>query len=390
MKAPKLSYSRIDRWESCPLSYRFRYIDRLESTEPKEAAELGTAVHAAIEEIEREHVLEERRGTISRERALHHWRHAFTDAGLAGAGVFNEGLELVLGFVRDQGPLDAYDVIAIEEPFELALGEYTVIGLMDRVDRIDDETIEVIDFKSSRLLFSRDELASSLQLSLYTIAAQHLWPWAKNIRLTMWMLRHGLRQEATRTPEQLEAAREYVQAVGDQIVGATEYPARTNTFCAYCEYRRHCPAYDAMLKGKHEFVAESLDDLEQVAREREEVAAIAKATYRRKDELDKILKTHLSERDELVLAGVRYRTFHVTSTSYPLDRTVEVLRRASGMSDDEIRSQIATVDNKALERLLKKLGKDRGRAELKLLKTELGAHATESHASRLWAKGVHA
>lgn len=390
MKAPKLSYSRVTLWEQCPLAYRFRYHDRLETGESKDAAELGSAVHAAIEEIQREHVREERGGPIARESAVHHWRHAFADAGLVGADVFQEGLELVLGFVRDQGPLDAYDVIAIEEPFELAIGEYTAIGFMDRVDRVDDETIEVIDFKTSRLLFAREELETSLQLSLYCTAARELWPWAKNVRLTMWMLRHNLRQETTRTSEQLEAAREYLQAIGDQIGRATEYPARPNALCAYCEYRRHCPAYAEMLKGKHEFVAESLDDLEQVAREREDVAAIAKASYRRKGELDKVLKAHLTERDDLVLAGIRYATFKVTSTTYPLDRTAEVLSRASGLPEDEVRSQIATVDNKALDRLLKKLGKDRSRAELKLLKTELEAHATQSHTPRLWAKEVRA
>ena len=388
MKAPKLSYSRVSLWEQCPLAYRFRYHDRLETGESKDAAQLGSAVHAAIEAIEREHVQEERCGVLSRERAIYHWQQAFKDAGLAGAGVFQEGLQLVLGFVRDQGPLDAYDVVAIEEPFELRIGEHTVIGFIDRVDRIDDETIDVIDFKTSRLLFTHDELDTNLQLSLYRLAAQELWPWAKAIRLTMWMLRHNLRQATVRSPEQLEGARAYVQAMGDQLARATQFPARPNTLCGYCDYRRHCSAYAELLRGKHEFAAEDANDLEQVAREREQVAAVAKATYRRQQELDKVLKAHLSERDELVLAGVRYGTFKVTSTEYPLDKTAGVLARATGRAEDDVRAEIATVSNGAVKALLKKLGKSRRRAEVELIKSELDAFATQTHSERLWGKPI--
>lgn len=385
--APRLSYSRIDRWEKCPLSYRFRYVDRIEE-EQGDAAALGKAVHAAIETVERAHVREERRGAISAAEATRAWRDAFAEAGLVGAGVFEEGLELVLGFARDQGELDAYSVVAIEEQFELRIGEQTVIGVLDRVDRIDDETIEVIDFKTNRLLFARDDLATHLQLSLYCIAARLLWPWARNVRLTFWMLRHELKQRTTRTDEQLTAACEYVQAVAQQLAEAEEYPPRPNPLCGYCGYRRGCPAYAEMLEGKHELVARDLEDLEQVAREREEVARLSKTLYRRKDELDQILKAHLSERGSLELNGVRYLTFKVTSTEYPVERTVAVLSRETGRSEDEVRAEIAAVDNKALKRLLTKLGKKRSRAELKLIKSELEAFAEHTHTPRLWAKTI--
>lgn len=325
-ETPRLSFSRIDRWEKCPLSYRLRYVDRLE--EPSgDAAALGKAVHAAIEALERAHVREERRGAISAVDATGAWRDAFAEAGLVGAGVFEEGLELVLGFARDQGELDAHSVIAIEEPFELRVGDQTVIGVLDRVDRVDDETVEVIDFKTNRLLFTRDDLATSLQLSLYCVAARELWPWAREVRLTFWMLRHALKQRTARTDEQLAAAREYVQAVARQLAVAEEYPPRPNPLCGYCGYRRRCPAYAEMLEGEHELVAEDLEDLERVAREREEVARRSKTLYRRKDELDRVLKAHLGERGDLELGGVRYSTFKVTSTAYPHGPTLGIAGR---------------------------------------------------------------
>ncbi len=385
---PRLSFSRVDRWEKCPLSYRFRYVDKIES-ESGDAAMLGKALHGAIETIELGHIQREVTAPIDRATAKAAWQAAFAEHGLVGAGVFSEGLELVLGFVRDQGELDPHDILAVEERFEIDLGGVTVVGVIDRVDRVDDETIEVIDFKTNRLLFARDDLTASLQLSLYCLAAKKLWPWAKRIQLTFWMLRHDLKQRTTRSPEQLEAASAYVQTIAGRLAKVSAYPPRPNPLCGYCEYRERCPAYAEMLEGKHEFVAQSLEDLEQVAREREQVAALAKTLYRRKDELDRILKAHLEENDALVLAGTRYSTFKVTSTDYPLDSTVAVLARETGTAESELREQLASVSNTALKRLLKGLGKAGwSSARVKLLQAELEAHATKSYAPRLWAKRV--
>lgn len=384
----RLSYSRVDRWERCRLSYRFRYVDKLEA-ESGAAAQLGKAVHGAIERLELEHIKAGRRTEIASDSVMPAWRSAFTEHGLVGAGVFAEGLEMVRGFVDEQGELDPASVLGVEHKFEMEIGGQTVVGVIDRVDRLDQDTIEIIDFKTNRLLFAKDDLATNLQMSLYAIAAKRLWPWVKGVVLTFWMLRHDVKQRTTRTADELEAAAAYVGTVAEQLASASEYPARPNPLCGYCDYRSHCPAYAEMLEGRHEYAAENLEDLEQVAREREQVAALAKTLYRRKDELDKILKAHLEEKGPLVLAGTRYATFKVTSKEYPLEETIRTLVRATGRAEEELREQLASVSNTELKKLLKGLGKDGWkRPRVKMLEAELGAHATLSHTDRLWAKAV--
>lgn len=200
------------------------------------------------------------------------------------------------------------------------------------------------------------------------------------------MLRHEVVQQTSRTLEQREATATYLQFVGEQLRTATEFPARPNTLCGWCEYRTRCPAHAEMLQGRREHVAEGLDDLEQVAREREEVARLSKALYRRHQQLDKVLLAHLEHQDELELSGVRYRTFNTTTTRYPLERTVALLSRETGKSQDEVRELVATVDNQALTRLLRKLGKHRTRAEVGLIRTELEAFAEHTHTPRVWSK----
>jgi putative RecB family exonuclease len=384
-KNQHLSYSRLSRFETCPLSYRLHYIEKKQA-EPGLPLRFGKTIHAVLERLIKEVVDDERTGPLSEERAIELYREAWGAEQLTGMDVFAEGLAILRRFIAEQGVVDHRDVLAIEKEFRLPVGPFEVLGFIDRVDWIDDETVEVIDYKTNHQLFTRDEVDTSLQMSLYEVAVRRLWPWAKKVKLTFWMLRHGVRQETTRTEEQLADALAYVETLGRQTETATEYPARLNSNCSYCDHRKQCPAYADALKGKREFIVEDLADLEGVAREREEVARLAKALYARKEELEDILKAQLKEREELVLGGVRYRMFATTSLDYPLEPTLSLLADATGLSRDEVLGKLGAIDKKALDSLLKSLGKKLDKPRVSLLKAELEAHADKRMSPRLWAK----
>ena len=380
-----LSFSRLSRFEQCPLSFKLNYIDKRRA-EPGVPLKFGKLVHAVLEVLVREHMEGERTGPLSEERAIELYREGWAREELAGMEVFTEGIDILKAFVRNQGDLDHKDVLAVEKEFRVRIGRFTVLGFIDRVDWVDDETVEVIDYKTNRLLFTRDEVETSLQMSLYHLAARQIWPWAKKVRLTFDMLRHGIHMRTERTPEQLDAARAYVETLGAMTEEATEYPARLNSNCVWCDHKQSCPVYADALTGKRDVVCDDLDDLETVAREREEVASLAKILYARKKELEGVLKTHLEDHDELVLAGTRYRMFNNTRLSYPLEPTLQILAGATGLDRDELVSRLATIDKKALDALVKEIAPERARA--RLLKTELETVAKKSYSPRLWAKGA--
>ena len=388
-KNAHLSYSRLSRFEQCPLSFKLHYIDK-QLAEPGLPLRFGKAIHAVLEVLVREHVEDERSGPLSEDRAVELLQEAWAKEELTGVDVFQEGVEILQRFVRDQGALDHHDVLALEKEFRLQVGPFTVLGFIDRVNRLDDESIEVVDYKTNRMLFTRDEVDTSLQLSLYESAVRRIWPWAKNVKLTFDMLRHGVRQQTERTSEQLDAAIRYVETMGRMTEEATEFPPRLNPNCTWCDHTQNCPAYADALTGKRDVVCEDLDDLEAVAREREEVARLAKILYARKSELERVLKAHLKDHDELVLGGVRYTMFSTTKKVHPLESTIERLGQATGMSWQELLPQIAVVDNKALEQLVKDLGKTLDKPRVTLLKAELEAVSEKTHSPRFWAKAVAA
>lgn len=388
-KNKHLSYSRLSRFEQCPLSFKLHYIEK-KLAEPNDSLRFGKAVHATLEVLVQEQMEQERTGILSEERAMELWRQAFVAEGMSGMELFQEGVTILKNFIREQGVIDHQDVLAIEQEFHLPVGPFTVLGYIDRVDRVDDETVEVIDYKTNRMLFTRDEVDASLQMSLYHLAAQMLWPWAKKVRLTFNMLRHNISMVTERNQEQLEAAKSYVMSMGQQTESATEFPARLNSNCIYCDHRNDCPVYAKALKGKRTFICDDMMKLNEVAREREEVANLAKVLYARKQELEDVLKTHLKENDDLIVGKIRYCMFNTTKVDHPLSETVALLSRETDMSSDEILSRIAVVDKKALDSLLKEIGKTKERARVNLLKAELDASASKQYSPRFWAKEMKA
>ncbi len=88
-----------------------------------------------------------------------------------------------------------------EKPFFIKDNEYFKIrGRIDRVDKINDDTIEIIDYKTgTRVDYqSKDrhkngpsDLHQKIQPQLYYLAAKELYPWAKNFLITFIYLVDG-------------------------------------------------------------------------------------------------------------------------------------------------------------------------------------------------------
>ena len=212
--------------------------------------------------------------------ALPPYRRVGIGSGDRVSKPYAEATAMLKRFVDDEAGLDLDRVLAVEVPFKVDAGTCHLAGVMDRVDKVDDETIEIIDYKTSVMMPTAEELASNLQLALYQHVAKSLWPWAKHVRLTLHMVRHGIKLRTTRTPEQVAEALHYIDATGEQIAAAAntdEYAPTLSAGCGTCLYRLSCPAYRALLKGTEDIEAAMPADLDAVATQRERMSALAKA-----------------------------------------------------------------------------------------------------------------
>jgi len=370
-----LSVSRLRLFEQCPLAFYYRYVSKPDpalDAARGEPAEFGTVLHDALERTYQWVIDEEYEGPFPEGEMLDFFRRAWIDSGLVGIGLYQEGRDLLRQYAETTGRVDHMRTLSVEREFNLLVGpdgcrlvdasekagwaedadHFVINGFIDRVDRVDSGTVEIIDYKSGRLLFSKEELADDLQMSIYALVAQCLYPWATEIRMSFHMLRHGIRQTTVRTAEDLASAREYVRALGTRTERGP-YPPKLNTYCATCDHKARCETYKLALDRKLEVVAVSASDLTALAAERERVAKIAKAAYARKETLDGILRGAIGEAESLQLGEVVYRLVQYSDTSYPMAELLALFVE-SGVD----LTPALTVDNKALDALLNRVETD--------------------------------
>jgi hypothetical protein len=343
-------------------------------------------IHSACETLVREIKAGGVPSAIDTTRATEVFAHVWAASGLTGLALFAEGESIMTDFARDEGVVAPDNVLAVEQRFVLPVGRFAVVGVIDRVNRLDAETVEVVDFKTNHQLFTREELDNDLQLPLYAAAAKALWPWARNVRLTYWMLRQRIRVPLARTSDQIAAALRYVRELAEQAATATAFEAKLGAHCAYCDHRGSCDAYAAALRGARRFACADETDVAAVAAEREEVAGLARILDGRKKELDRLLRSRLKGCDELRAAGMRYRMVPTRSPAqYPLAATLTAIAAVTGAPRDALVDRLAVIDRDALDALLSELGATVPKPRLTMLRAELDARATRTVSPRFTA-----
>jgi hypothetical protein len=370
-----LSVSRLKFYESCAAAFKHRYILKTVPFESdRRALDFGTFLHAVMEDLFRWVLDEEHSGPLPEDKMVELYRARWPKSQLTGLETFQEGLQILRAYVRRFPDVSHWDILGVEVEFDLTIEGFRFVGRIDRADRVNEDTARVIDLKSNRMLFTRNEVDADLQMSVYAIAARKLWPWAKNVELVFDMLRHDTSQSTARTMPDLHEAAMYIGELGWRTEHDPKYAAKVGPNCGYCAYKHQCDAYKSAMASKRDaFHAPNQADLEEVAAVREQIATLAKLFYKKKDELDTILKAHLEHHDELDLAGHVYRLSYPQSVEYDVLKTCERIVKRTGMEIPHVMSAILSVDNKKLERLLDVVGSECSRSEVLVLRSELEA-----------------
>lgn len=386
-KNEHLSVSRLKLYEQCAFAFFCRYVDTARKhaidVAPKgEAAEFGTVLHAALELTYQWIVDEQYEGRFPEAEMIIFYRQAWQASGMKGVALYHEGLDILRAYARSMPLVDHWRILGVEVEFNLDLGGYIVNGYIDRVDKVDDETIEIWDYKSNRLLFTKSDLETDLQMSIYGLAARSLYPWAKRVHFKFRMLRHDLDQEARRSAKTIDDAAGYVVALGRMTETEVEraqkekrepWQPTLNENCAYCDYRRRCSKYAEAIEGRLDYPrAENPDDLVRVSIEREAVANIAKVAYGRRDELDKILKAahEKAGQDELTVGERKYRFINAKETVYDPQLVLRAFKDA-GVPEARAAERVLRADTKEVEALLEELLGGATHARALALKAEL-------------------
>jgi RecB family exonuclease len=352
-----VSVSRLKRYENCQLSFKFRYIDKLE-IEPGTGGDFGKLEHAALELIYKWVKRSEFSGIVPDAAIIKCYRQAYESEQfdhMTGEAEYRLGLELIRGYLADK-EVNHENIIALEKEFLIKIKGVKIKGFIDRIDRVDDDTICIVDYKTNRMLFSREELDNDLQMTVYGNVVRKEYPDIKNVQYQFDMLRYGFPLITSRTAQELEDGAYYVKVLKKRIEKKKKFPAKLGVLCHWCDYKSICYAFQAALEdGASDFGMQVPMDLEKLAEEREKAATLKGIADRRQKELDYVLSAHIdnSEEGELIIGDRKYKLAQRITKGYPRDATLKLLSETLKIEISFLDKKLTAIGTRNLNKLIK-------------------------------------
>jgi RecB family exonuclease len=249
----KISATRINMFLQCKQKYWFNYYDNLPKiTNP--AFKVGLVCHETLEFAGRIWMEKEEMGVEKgfteqeKEEILNIYDSASVREGIDSLEAHKEGKELV------KRRLNNFEIgrkiISLEEEFGMGDNDVftddgvPLIGAIDRVEEIDEDSLMIIDYKTSKTAPTGDQLRNDIQLSIYDLVASIKWPEYKRIILCLDLLKSDFYYTYRSEEERAEFSK-YLKALYDEMnaLKKKDVKPELNIFCAWCDYKDYCKAY---------------------------------------------------------------------------------------------------------------------------------------------------
>lgn len=243
-KITYLSYSQIQSFEICPLHYKLRYL--LNIPTPQTPAQVfGTSVHATLRDFYQRAVTEQNPKIEDVSQILkENWIYEGYASKEHEQQSFERAKFIITEYLRhNYNPKNL--PIALEVPFQFwASPTLRIGGRIDRIDRLSENQLEIIDYKTGNNVPDEKEIKKNFQLTLYGLAATEIRDPLFNrkpeeIVLSLYYLEEGKKISTTRTREQLEEAKKEVIKIAEEIANS-DFACSRSIFCENCEYKMLC------------------------------------------------------------------------------------------------------------------------------------------------------
>ncbi len=252
------SHSRLGTFENCPLKFKFKYIDRLESTIEGIETFMGSRVHETLEKLYRDkrfqknNSLEELLAFYTQQWEKNwHENIKIVRKEYTADNYKKMGEKYISEYFEQYKPFDQEKTLGLEERVTIDLGSgYKLQGIIDRL-ALAGSVYEIHDYKTNMNPRSQEELDKDRQLALYSIAVKEKFPDAKKIELVWHYLSIAKEMRSTRTEKQLEELKKEIRLLIDKIERSKEedfFPAKESALCAWCEFAEFCPRQKHLLE----------------------------------------------------------------------------------------------------------------------------------------------
>jgi RecB family exonuclease len=255
------SHSQLRTYSECPLQYAFQKIYRIPVAETPGYFEFGHVIHRAFEVYARS-----RREAVAAglpppgyEALKQAFDEAWQPRNFADAQAaehYARRAEPALERFYEREVKNLAEALAFEAGFTLQIpadnadeAPVLLYGVIDRIDRHPDGSIEITDYKTGKPKSQKD-VDEDDQLSAYALAMASgavadpdtKKPLPAASKLTLYFTEIDQAMSTTRTPEQLAVFRTSVVEKARRIRGGDFTATPDQWRCGRCEYRLICPS----------------------------------------------------------------------------------------------------------------------------------------------------
>jgi DNA helicase II / ATP-dependent DNA helicase PcrA len=253
-----ISYSQLQTFDMCPLHYKLRYLMNLPSP-PSPALSYGLSVHNTLRDfslmrMQQQSIIAE----VIHDLLKKNWINQGFSSKTHEEQTYKQAETMLLS-IAEQTLESKPQTVAVELPFnfwlaspnppaggESGLNHLKVGGRIDRIDRLEDGRIEIVDYKTGKNVPTEKKVKEDLQLSVYAVAATEvndgiLGKDPTDILLTLYYLEENIKISTTRTREDLAKAKaEILEKVA--AIQKSDFHCSHSIFCKTCEYQMLCQA----------------------------------------------------------------------------------------------------------------------------------------------------
>ncbi|CAN5574096.1 hypothetical protein BH23CHL6_BH23CHL6_08680 [soil metagenome] len=254
------SHSQLSTYLECPLRYAFQKVYRIPVADTPGYFEFGNSIHQAFEGYARARREARAAGLPppGYEALRQHFDAAWKPRNYPDAQAaeeYSKRVEPALRRFYDREIASLAEAVAFEIGFTLELEDpdggspVRFYGVIDRIDRHPDGSIEITDYKTGRPKTQADVDADQ-QLSAYALAlamgaVRHPEtgePLSAASRLTLYFTENDRAVTTTRTPEQLDEFRRRAVETAKRMRNGDFTATPDQWRCDRCDYRLICPS----------------------------------------------------------------------------------------------------------------------------------------------------
>lgn len=193
-KLPTFSHSKLECFENCPMQYKLKYLDKKTTSDTTIALEIGTLLHAVLEQkgymlndesndciVNYDKLLsylEEGIDEVTDKNSKHipglvelkakYWESWGTPDSVGNT--YDTKIQTFKTLLYDEMEDDKWEPYLFEHPFEFVWNDKAIIvGFIDRIDKHGD-MFRTVDYKTSKKIYDNSKIATSQQFGIYALA----------------------------------------------------------------------------------------------------------------------------------------------------------------------------------------------------------------------------